>query len=68
MGEAWADGSVHGLVIDSKWRGVQGLFTWNGGLGVLNKGQVLGHEWPPVEKVISTLKQGYQLEFLQEIM
>ena len=34
VGEAWANGSVHGLVIDSKWRGVQGLFTWNGDFGV----------------------------------
>ena len=66
--EAWATGDLLGKVEAKMWTGQQGLFTWNGDWGVLNKDCILGDEWPPVEEVVAILKMGNYLQELIESM
>ena len=36
--------------------------------GVLDKKQVLGDDWPPVEEALFLLKEGYQMDLMKESM
>ena len=45
VAEAWACGDWSGQFEGHfKWRGTQGLFTWAGGWGLLDKQQILGDQ------------------------
>ena len=45
----------------NEWKGTQGLFTWNGEFGLLDKEAILGESWPPVGEGLAVLKMGDHL-------
>ena len=62
VADAWAKGILASdSVAHNEWKGTQGLFTWNGKFGVLDKVAILGEAWPSVEEVVAVLKMGDHL-------
>ena len=56
VAESWASDTLFADDPGS-WHGVQGLFTWQGDFGVMDKEHILGNEWPSVAEVVERLQE-----------
>ena len=62
VAKAWAAGELSTESLgQNEWKGTQGLFTWNGEFGLLDKEAILGNAWPPLGDVVAVLKMGDHL-------
>ena len=58
IAENWASGCLLVGQDSRYWKGLQGLFTWQGEFGLLKKEEILGDAWPEAEDVVAILKIG----------
>jgi hypothetical protein len=56
IAEAWAAGSLSAGSQSVFFNDVQGLFTYNGDWGVLDKASLLGDAWPTTDLVVEQLR------------
>ena len=53
---AWATNTLNSAADKLFFRGTEGLFTYNGDWGVLDREALLGPQWPPLQDVVDTLR------------